>query len=190
MNEVSEQLRVSLATVKRLVKTGELGSMKVAGQRRISRYDLNRYFRAARRGEQQAGLREDGDEGAAFDATSQRVLALLDAVCVLCEGGKLVVSRPSGRYAEVPIVPPATGMPLERADIARILVLALEQLGPVPVPPAKNGHDPRQRELELPEPETEVEIEDVLDAAFGEEDPAARPHEAPAETFDPFPERL
>ncbi|HKY36489.1 MAG TPA: helix-turn-helix domain-containing protein [Polyangiaceae bacterium] len=48
LNEVADELRLSPTTVKRMIKAGELVSMRVGGQVRISRFDLRAMLRAAR----------------------------------------------------------------------------------------------------------------------------------------------
>ena len=215
MDEVCAELRLSLATVKRLIKSKELGSMKIAGQRRVSRFDLNRYFRAMRRAEHAAPPASSPAEPAEpspLERNAREIASAASALLLMCEGGQLVVSRPDGRYAQVPIVAPAQGMPILAADVARIFYIGLEQLGHIAPGGQAPPSDPRQRPLEF-EPDVELEeeeeappllesdAEDMLReeeddrspeqiAADREGDPQYESSESRADVFDPYPDRL
>ena len=48
LDEVAQELRISVHSVRRLIKGGELRAMKITSQYRVSRFDLQKFLRDAR----------------------------------------------------------------------------------------------------------------------------------------------
>lgn len=76
LHEVADVLSLSVTTVRRMLKSGELRGMRIAGQPRVSIFDLRAYLRAQRAiGVQAAPALTPGGEECPERAESDQVNA-------------------------------------------------------------------------------------------------------------------
>lgn len=171
LSEVAQELRISLSTVQRVIRAGELRSLRIAGKPRVSRFDLQAYLRSARSREAPApSVTPPPPRVRDEDYLSLLGAAVLDAIGLgraVYLASREELDREITRYL-LRVRPDLARSESEAAALLEALYEAYKRAGNLHVlrtlagvPAAANGLHP---------PDELDSIEEVLETAFGEED--------------------